>query len=364
MSKSIWYSGATDVTGQALADALGLTGIKSKPRGIRNGDIIIGWGAKTDQAMDLGNATVLNHPDKIRANRNKMNTLTSLNDNRSTKSAIAAFCTSNEVMSAIDRRRSDIKLPLVGRTNFHQGGKGFWLCINRQHVTKAISDGAQYFQNYIDIRDEYRLHVAFGSVIYAVKKVENPTDAGWIAQRKEKILDYAQKNNRNMDDPTMNYILGLLVKEAALPDRIVRSNKRGWKFSGVTLNNVSDALKTMAIKSVEVIGLDFGAVDCTIGLDDNPYLIEINSGPGLQGTALQKYVEAFRTKIHEIEAPARAEQPAARRAPAARRSRAVGAAPADNAGNAGNGGMARVMQNVRSDEEAQAVIAALMRGDM
>ncbi|KKK69185.1 hypothetical protein LCGC14_2936580, partial [marine sediment metagenome] len=229
---------------------------------------------------------------------------------------------------------------------------------------KAISDGAQYFQNYIDIKDEYRLHVAFGSVIYAVKKVENPTDAGWIAQRKEKILDYAQKNNRNMDDPTMNYILGLLVKEAALPDRIVRSNKRGWKFSGVTLNNVSDTLKAMAIKSVEVIGLDFGAVDCAIGLDDNPYLIEINSGPGLQGTALQKYVEAFRAKLNEIEAPVEApvreERSSARRAPA-RRSRAVGAAPADGAPI---GGVATVMQNVRSDAEAQAVIAALMRGDM
>ena len=361
MSKYILYSGATDVTGQALADALGLTGTKSKPRSIRNGDIIIGWGAKTDQAMDLRTATILNHPDKIRSNRNKMNTLGSLYGNRTTKSAIAAFCGANEVMDAIDRRRSDIKLPLVGRTNFHQGGKGFWTCLNKWHVQRAIEDGAQYFQNYIDIKDEYRLHVAFGNVIYAVKKVENPTEAGWIAQRKEKVLDYAQKNNRNMDESTMNYILGLLVKEAALPDRIVRSNKRGWKFSGVTLNNVSDALKTMAIKSVEVIGLDFGAVDCAIGLDDNPYLIEINSGPGLQGTALQKYVEAFRAKINEIEAPAREERPAARPAPAARRGRAVGAAVADEAPN---GGMTRVMRNVRNDEEAQAVIAALMRGDM
>lgn len=360
MSKYIWFSGATDVTGQALADALGLTGTKSKPRSIRNGDIIVGWGAKTDAAVRLDNATVLNHPDKIRANRNKVHTLGSLYGNRATKSAIAAFCTANEVMDLIDRRRSDVKLPLVGRTNFHQGGKGFWLCMNKQHVTKAISDGAQYFQNYIDIKDEYRLHVAFGSVIYAVKKVENPTDAGWIAQRKEKVLEYAQKSNRNMDESTMDYILGLLVKEAVLPDRIVRSNKRGWKFSGVQLNNVSDALKTMAVKSVEVIGLDFGAVDCAIGLDNNPYLIEINSGPGLQGTALQKYVVAFGDKLREIEAPAREERPAARRQPARQR-QAVGAEAADNANN---GGMARIMQNVQTDAEAQAVIAALMRGDM
>ncbi|KKN37785.1 hypothetical protein LCGC14_0759860, partial [marine sediment metagenome] len=211
MSKYIWFSGATDVTGQALADALGLTGTKSKPRSIQNGDIIIGWGAKTDAAVRLDNATILNHPDKIRNNRNKMSTLTSLYGNRATKPAISAFCGADEVIAAMDRRRSDIKLPLVGRTNFHQGGKGFWTCLNKQHVERAIHDGAQYFQNYIDIKDEYRLHVAFGQVIYAVKKVENPTDAGWIAQRKEKVLDYAQKNNQNLDESTLNYVLSLLV---------------------------------------------------------------------------------------------------------------------------------------------------------
>lgn len=357
MAKHIWYSGATDVTGQALAEALNLTGAKTKPRTLGAGDIVIGWGTKTDGAVNISNATVLNHPDKIRANRNKMTTLQVLLAHRDTKAAIAPFISANGVIAEIAKRRPSVKLPLVGRTNFHQGGKGFWLCMNTQHVSKAIADGAQYFQNYIDIKDEYRLHVAFGNVIYAVKKTENATDAGWIAQRKEKVLAYAQKNNKNLDGTTLDYVLGRMVKEAELPDRIVRSNLRGWKFSGVTLPNVSGALKSTAIRSVGLIGLDFGAVDCAIGLDDNPYLIEINSGPGLQGTALQKYVAAFRTKIAEIEAPAQAQQAA----PARQRHAAVGAANAD-AAPAGQG-LTRIMNNVQNDDEARAVIAALMNGD-
>ncbi len=355
MGKYIWFSGATDVTGQALADALGLTGTKSKPRTIRESDIIIGWGAKTDNNVDLGAATVFNHPDKIRGNRNKFTTLQTLASDRDTKPAIAPFCAAGSITGELTKRRPTMQFPLVSRTNFHQGGKGFWLCLNTQHIEKAIQDGAQYFQTFINIKDEYRLHVAFGKVIHAVKKVENASSASWTAQRKEKVMAYAEKNNKNLDESTLDCVLGLLVKEAALPDRIIRSNKKGWKFSGVTLDNLSAPLKNAAIKSVAAVGLDFGAVDCAISLIDTPYIIEINSGPGLQGTALQKYVDAFTAKINSIENPRRAAA-----APANDRVRAVGADAA--AGNAGDDqGLAMVFQNVQNDNEARAVIDELMR---
>lgn len=361
MAKYIWYSGATDITGRALEEALGLTGTKTRPRNLRADDIMIGWGAKTQENMNLP-CIVLNHPDNIRANRNKFQSLEIMGNNRDLTSSIAAFCAANEVSRKLDS--GDLKLPIVGRKNFHQGGKGFWLCLTKQHVRKAVEDGAQYFQQYISIKDEYRLHVAFGKVIYAVKKVENPTEDGWVEQRKEKIADYAQKNDIHVDEATVDYVLRRLVKEVTLPDRIVRSNKRGWKFSSVALNRISTPLKNAAIKAVEVVGLDFGAVDCTISEDDLPYIIEINSGPGLQRTALQKYVDAFTTKIASIENPRpnRAHRAGNAVRNVARRVAGVGA---DNVQDApGDGfqgeGMARVMRNVRNDEEARAVIAAIL----
>lgn len=363
MSKHIWYSGATDITGKALAEALNLTGTKTKPANISQGDIILGWGTKTKDNINLGMATVLNHPDKIRDNRNKLKSLKTMYANANLKASIATFCTAGDVSGQLDNKR--MKLPLVGRTKFHQGGKGFWLCLTKQHVSKAIADGAQYFQSYIDIKDEYRLHIAFGSVIYAVKKIENANEAGWIAQRKEKILDYAKKNNVNMNDATLDYVLKRLVKEAVLPDRIVRSNKRGWKFSSIRLNNLIVALKNAAVKSVEVVGLDFGAVDCAISADGLPYIIEINSGPGLQGTALQKYIDAFSAKIAAIHQPPKQKLiPKAVAAVGNVVKNAVGAAgvvdmqakdaPAIDAG------MALLMRNVKTNEEAEAVIAALL----
>lgn len=368
MSKYLWCSGATDVTGQALAEALNLELVKKKPRDLGRGDIVIGWGAKTKDNVNMGQAKVLNHPDKIRDNRNKFVTLQKLSEVRQLQSAINDFKPANEIKNAINR--GDMVFPLVGRTNYHQGGKGFWLCLTLAHVDSAIQNGAQYFQSYADIDTEYRLHVAFGEVIYAQKKVENPTEEGWIAQRKEKIETYAQKNEVNLDNDTVNYVLNRLVKEAVLPDRIVRSNRRGWKFSSVAPNNIIRDLKNAAVKSVEAMGLDFGAVDCAKRTDGTPMIIEINSGPGLQRTAFDKYTEAFSAKIEELERGNIAQRAgrAARNAVRGNQEAAqpdAGDAPVQEAGGAGGGvindaALAQLMNAVRTPDEARRVLDIAM----
>ena len=351
MSKYVWYSGATDITGIAIAEALGIDSGRNAPR---NKDIIIGWGTKTSEDVNLGNTKTINHPNAIRKNRNKLSVLEMLKANRQLSSNVAKFFSSDTVRRAVERE--DATLPLIGRTNYHQGGKGLWTCLTKTHVEKAISDGAQYFQEYIDIKTEYRLHVFDGKIIYAVKKVENPTEAGWMAQRKEVILSHATKNNVDLNVGTIDYVLGRLVKEAVLPDRIVRSNKRGWKFSNVSINTLSAALKNVAIKSVEIVGLDFGAVDCAIHVGDHPFVIEINTGPGLQGTSFDKYIAAFREKIAEMERPAA--RPIANRV-ANRVRRAVGAENADP--DLDEEALVHMMNAVRNPVEARRVLDLMNR---
>ena len=298
MAKYLWYSGATDITGGKLAEALELTGTKRKPQRITRNDIIIGWGTKTNEDVNLGNAIVFNHPNAIRANRNKFKSLVTMSNNNDVAPAIAKFCTSDEVDEKL--RQNEIKLPLVGRTNFHQGGKGFWLCLTKSHVNGAVRDGAQYFQEYIPIKNEYRLHIVFGKIIYAVKKVESPSIDHWKEQRKEKIQSYANKNNWDYNEDIVNRVLDILAKEITLPDRIVKSNRRGWKFSSVRLNILNANLKATAIKALEAVSLDFAAVDCALSENNDPYIIEINSGPGLEKTTFDKYVEAFNTKLATV----------------------------------------------------------------
>jgi len=361
-----WYSGATDVTGKALVEALEAEGTRNKPRA-RTGDIVVGWGAKVNNSVTFNRGiSVINHPNKILANRNKFKALTTMKNSafNQVDYYIANFVSSNEVLDAL--RSNRLSLPLVGRTNFHQSGKGFWLCLTKAHVQNATNDGAQYFQEYIDIKSEYRLHVMNGKVIYAVKKVSNANIDHWIEQRKDKIVDYAEKNNVDLDNNTIAYVLKIISKEVQLPDWIVRSNKRGWKFSSIRLNNISNRLKTAAIKAVDALGLQFGAVDCCVDQNDIPYIIEVNTGPGLTGTSFNKYVEAFREMFNNINNENRNQN-----RPIRQRRAAVGVAeindeqiidPAPIVDANINEGIVRMVRNIQSDEEARAVIGLLLRG--
>jgi len=351
MSKYLWYSGATDITGIALAQALGIGSGKTKPR---NANIIIGWGTKTNENLGLGDIKTLNHPNAIRKNRDKLGVLDLLKADRDLRSNIANYHTSRDIVRHMER--GNVGFPLIGRKRHHQGGKGLWICLAKGHVSAAIAAGSDYFQTYIDIVSEYRLHVFCGNIIYAVKKIENPSESSWIAQRKEKVIEHATKNDVRLDNSTMEYVLKRLVKEADLPDRIVRSNKKGWKFSGVALNTIPESLKNAAIKAVSVIGLDFGAVDCAIDMGRHPFIIEVNTGPGLQGTSLDKYVIALRDKLAEMERPvARAPAAAGRGAAGRGAHRAVGADAAAEV-TINDEAMVHMMNAVRSPAEARRLL--------
>lgn len=302
----IWYSGATDITGKALQQKLDITGGTKKPT---NKDIIIGWGTKTKKHITLPNTvTVLNHPNNIKNNRNKHTTLSKL---KNEKIKVADFCLASEVLKALNNTDNSIILPLVGRKKYHQGGKGFWLCLTIGMVKNAISEGCQYFQNYIDINTEYRLHIFKDKLLYAVKKIKRTNmENAFIEQHAEKIKDAATKNNMTLNDDTMNYVLAKLAKENPTPDMIIRSNTRGWKFSHI--KKIKAVLKEEAIKALKAAHLDFGAVDCCIDSDEKAWIIEINSGPGLKGTPFDTYLDMFKTSINEILNPTKTVVPKAK----------------------------------------------------
>lgn len=76
---------------------------------------------------------------------------------------------------------------------------------------------------------------------------------------------------------------------------LIRTLNNGWVYcrEGVYF---SDANKQLAIRAVQTLGLDFGAVDL-IMKDERVFILEVNSAPGLQGTTLNRYVEALRQYV-------------------------------------------------------------------
>lgn len=79
---------------------------------------------------------------------------------------------------------------------------------------------------------------------------------------------------------------------------LVRSNKMGWKF--IRVKKVDKALETEAVKALKSIGLDFGAVDACVDVNGKPWIIEVNTGPGLEETPFNAWVETFKAEINAV----------------------------------------------------------------
>lgn len=314
----VWYSPATDVTGKKLMEALDASGGTAKPNADKT--TVICWGTKTDAAVVMKNAKVLNHPDNIRINRNKVTALGKLDAGGVN---VAKFTENFKLAGA-----GDFQFPLVARTKYHQGGAGFWLCLTPGMVAKAVKDGAQYMQAFIDIKDEYRLHVVDGAVIYGVRKVERDNHAdAFVEYYAEYAQNKADKDGTKLDKATMEFVLRKLARKLATgPDMVIRSNTRGWKFSKVANENLDKDLVAEAVKAVKALGLDYAAVDCCIDSTGKAFVIECNSGPGLDGTSFDAWTAAFKALIAPKAAPKKAAAAAAPAAPVAKDQVGVAAA--------------------------------------
>jgi glutathione synthase/RimK-type ligase-like ATP-grasp enzyme len=122
----------------------------------------------------------------------------------------------------------------------------------------SVPDAPLYVQ-YIQKLVEFRLHVVAGKVIFAQQK----------RRKTEAEQDKDQK--------------------------LIRNHANGWVFCPVSLDEVSEDAKDVAVRGVASLGLDFGAVDLVIGKRDNlAYVLEVNTAPGLQSEGLiNAYATAF-----------------------------------------------------------------------
>lgn len=118
---------------------------------------------------------------------------------------------------------------------------------------------APLYVQYIPKRDEFRLHVVQGNVVFAQQKKRR---AGYEHDRDEKLI---------------------------------RNYENGWVFCVAELATVPEDAKAQAIAAVRTLGLDFGAVDLVMHRDNGrAYVLEVNTAPGLESpTLIEAYKQAF-----------------------------------------------------------------------
>lgn len=238
---------------RALADALGGRVLKLEGSRFRqrDGDLIINWGSTGFVGQGVHPRDFLNGGGVVGAASNKLAAFQRLSE---MGVHVPRFWTSVEDIPddyPFDRR------PIVCRTvlNGHSG-RGIVLA-----SSKAECVPAPLYVEYIPKQDEYRVHVV-GDRVVAV-------------QRKARRLDVEEPNWQ------------------------VRNHANGFNFVREGVECPPDCLQ-QCLSAVAALGLDFGAVDAVWNeREGRAYVLEVNTAPGLEGTTVDDYANAFRSIIDE-----------------------------------------------------------------
>lgn len=134
------------------------------------------------------------------------------------------------------------------------GGDGIEVIDNPARV---VNHEAPLFTLAIDVNKEYRVHVFDGEVIHLQEK-----------RRRKSVLDAGDINYE------------------------IRNHEGGWVYC-IKDVTPSDYVINSSILAVHSLGLTFGAVDVVVDEDDNVYVLEVNSAPGLCNQSAEIYANAI-----------------------------------------------------------------------
>lgn len=240
---------------KALAEALGIKRVKHDGRVIKV-DTLINWGASVFKRA-VGFDRILNCPDAVKKAANKLETFKALAEAEVSK----PLCTTDREIAEI--WIADEGHAVVCRTvlNGHSG-EGIVIAETVEQLVDA-----PLYTRYIKKKEEYRIHV--------FRNPENdeegdPVYDAFFIQRKAR--------KKEVPDEEVNWK--------------VRNLAGGFIFANKDVE-VADEAKQEAVKAVNALGLDFGAVDIIQGTDGKFYVLEVNTACGLEGTTLEKYVAKF-----------------------------------------------------------------------
>ena len=211
-------------------------------------DLIIRWGCSV--SLDIDREIEYNKRESIKLSSNKGKCRQFLYDN------------GIPVPKPIDLSRvnSEEDLPFVVRPTFHQKGKDFLIFRN---ISDILNDGykisrleSPYGSRFYPKTTEYRVHVGHGKVLVVQQKL----------QTSERIGE--------------NW-----------------SHENGYTFEVVPWKQYRKEIVDLAVKTIEVLGLDFGAVDIMADPLDSSLPIavvcEVNTSPKLEGYTVKRYAKYF-----------------------------------------------------------------------
>jgi carbamoylphosphate synthase large subunit len=214
-------------------------------------DIIINWGSSTlPETFD--NVTVINTPECVAVAVDKLKCFDRLSDG-----GVRTPGYTTDIRRA--HRWIDLDHEVVVRHKLNgAGGEGIEIVSDVDALPQA-----PLYTLYVKKKSEWRVHVAFDKVIHIARKVRDP-------EHPVDMVNWKVRNKAN------GFIFQIHNED--IPRDVIEQARR----------------------AVEALGLHFGAVDVVFNEQQGrAYVLEVNTAPGVEGTTLDKYVEAFNMRINQ-----------------------------------------------------------------
>ena len=242
MSLKLFPYKSSSVSAKRLAKALGILRVQPSYNARRN-DVIVNWGSSTPPHFRWMEQD-LNKPHAIALTSNKLNTFLEFRTKSFTD--VPDWTTNpSEAQHWLDL---GLKTYCRRQLSSHSGN-GIVICNDGDRLVSA-----PLYTLHTKHKHEYRVHVF-----------------------KDNVIDVQMKRKRN----------------GALGGSGIRNHSNGWVYARAEILPPEELLSS-ACKAVNLLGLDFGAVDIGHRLIDNKFFVfEVNTAPGLEGTTLDKYAKAI-----------------------------------------------------------------------
>ena len=254
MTGFIYLHNANSEGGTNLARGLGIRRIRHEGSTFRGGPrkTVINWGASALPNVVNG-SRILNDPERVKRAANKL--LFFQNIDR--ELVVPWTGDVNEAIRWLGERET-----VVARTVLNGSGAAGLVIVTPDRAGDLPR--AQLYTKYMKKKDEYRVHVVNGQSI--------------DIQRKSLQREFAERAR----------------DEGREINWQVRNLENGFIYQRENLNTPQTVID-VAVRAVQSLGLDFGAVDVIYNEQQRrAYVLEVNSAPGLTGTTVDNYVRSFR----------------------------------------------------------------------
>lgn len=244
-----WNEGSEG--GKALAGALGIKRLKHEGSKFKGGGhkTVINWGS-SKLPDEVQKCQVINKPSQVNICTNKLQFFQyiSVGVEEGLEIIIPDWTTNPEQVLkwVADGHVVCARTILNGHS-----AQGLVLIEKPENFVKA-----PLYTLYVPKKHEFRVHVVAG-----------------------KVIDVQRKAKKN---------------DAEKVDWRIRNLANGFIYAREGFD-VPESVKSQALLAIAAVGLDFGAVDIIWNeKHDKAYVLEINTAPGLMGTTLELYSEAFK----------------------------------------------------------------------